>query len=171
MQSLDVISINIWQIIISLANLVILFLILKKFLFKPVKKVLAERQKTLDKRYLEAEQAVTQAEENKKSWEEKMKSAEVEADAIIKTASDDAKHRGDRIVAEARDTADGIVRQAKTEAELERRKAEEGIKREIVDVSAALTEKILEREINTQDHRAMIDSFIEEIGDSDDGNK
>lgn len=171
MQSLDVISINIWQIIISLANLVILFLILKKFLFKPVKKVLAERQKTLDKRYLEAEQAVTQAEENKKSWEEKMKSAEDEADAIIKTASDDAKHRGDRIVAEARDTADGIVRQAKTEAELERRKAEEGIKREIVDVSAALTEKILEREINTQDHRAMIDSFIEEIGDSDDGNK
>lgn len=170
MQSLDVISVNFWQIIISLANLAILFLILKKLLFKPVKKVLDERQEALDSKYLEADKAAVQAEESKQAWEEKLRSAETEADAIIKTASDDAKHRGDRIVAEARDKADGIVRQAQTEAELERRKAEEGIKREIVDVSAALTEKILGREINTQDHRAMIDSFIEGIGDNDDGN-
>lgn len=169
MQSLDVISVNLWQIIISLANLVILFLILKKFLFKPVKKVLAERQKALDERYDEAEKAVAQAEESRNSWEEKMQSAKAEADSIIKTASDDAKHRSDRIVAEARDKADGIVRQAQTEAALEMRKADESIKREIVDVSAVLTEKILGREINTQDHRSMIDSFIDEIGDNDDG--
>lgn len=171
MQSLDVISVNLWQIIISLANLVILFLILKKFLFKPVKKVLAERQKALDERYDEAEKAVAQAEESRNSWEEKMQSAKAEADSIIKTASDDAKYRSDRIVAEARDKADGIVRQAQTEAALEMRKADESIKREIVDVSAALTEKILGREINTQDHRSMIDSFIDEIGDNDDGSE
>lgn len=169
MQSLDVISVNFWQIIISLANLVILFTIIKKFLFKPVKKVLSERQETLDNKYLEAEQAAAKAEENRQSWEEKLRSAEDKADAIIKSATDDAKHRGDRIVAEARDKADGIVRQAQTDAELERRKADEGIKREIIDVSAALTEKILGREINTQDHRAMIDSFIDGIGDSYDG--
>ena len=43
MQSLDIISINIWQILISLCNLVLLFLILKKFLYKPVHNVLAQR--------------------------------------------------------------------------------------------------------------------------------
>lgn len=166
MQSLDVISVNFWQIVISLANLVILFLILKKLLFKPIKKVLDERQDILDSKYLEADKAAAQAEESKQIWEEKLLSAETEADAIMKTASDNAKHRGERIVAEARDTAEGIVRQAQTEAELERRKADEGIKREIVDISAALTEKILGREINARDHRAMIDSFIDEIGDS-----
>ncbi len=165
MQSLDVISVNFWQILVSLANLVILFLIIKKFLFKPVKKVLAQRQETLDNKYLEAQQAVSEAEENKKTWENKIQSAQSEADAIIKNASDDAKLRGERIVADARDKADGIVRQAQTEAELERRKAEEGIRREIVDVSAALTEKLLGREISVQDHRDMIDSFIEEIGE------
>lgn len=165
MQSLDVISVNFWQILVSLANLVILFLIIKKFLFKPVKKVLAQRQETLDNQYLEAQQAVSEAEENKKTWENKIQSAQSEADAIIKNASDDAKLRGERIVADARDKADGIVRQAQTEAELERRKAEEGIRREIVDVSAALTEKLLGREISVQDHRDMIDSFIEEIGE------
>ena len=57
---------------------------------------------------------------------------------------------------------------AETEADLERKKAADGIKREIVEVSGALTEKMLEREINTDDHRALIDSFIEEIGEVND---
>ena len=43
MQTLDIISVNIWQIIISLSNLVILFLLVKKFLFKPVKSMIAKR--------------------------------------------------------------------------------------------------------------------------------
>ena len=47
-QSLDVISFNLWQVIISLANLLILFLILKKFLYKPVKNIMAKRQSELD---------------------------------------------------------------------------------------------------------------------------
>lgn len=166
MQSLEVISVNLWQIIISLANLVILFLIIKKFLFKPVKKVLAQRQETLDNLYLEAQQAASDAQENKKAWENKMLGAQSEADAVIKNASVYADLRSGRIIADARDKADGIIRQAETEAELERRRAEQGLRREIADISAALTEKILGREINAQDHRAMIDSFIEEMGDS-----
>lgn len=170
MQSLDVISVNFWQIVISLANLAILFTILKKFLFKPVKNVLEERQKTLESKYEEADKSVSEAEENKKAWEEKLRSAGEEADAIIRTASEDAKNHSERIIADARNMADGIVRQAQNAAELERRGAEEGIKLEIVNVSAALTEKILGREINMQDHHAMIDSFIAGIGDDDDGN-
>ena len=62
MQNLDVISVNIWLIIISLCNLVILFLIIKKFLYKPVKKMLAERQNQLDKKYSDAEDAKLEAE-------------------------------------------------------------------------------------------------------------
>ena len=49
-QSLDVISVNFWQILISLANLTILFLILKKFLYKPVTKVLTDRQNAVEDR-------------------------------------------------------------------------------------------------------------------------
>ena len=60
------------------------------------------------------------------------------------------------------------MRTAQTEAELELKKAADGIKREIVEVSGALTEKMLEREINTDDHRSLIESFIEKIGDGND---
>ncbi|MDD6311978.1 MAG: F0F1 ATP synthase subunit B [Firmicutes bacterium] len=167
MQSLEVISINLWQILISLANLVILFLIVKKFLFKPVKKVLAQRQDVMDAQYSAAQEAQAQALADKDAWEHKMQSAKAEADAIMKDAASKAQIRGDRIVSDAREKADGIIRQAQTAAELERKKAEDGIKKEIVDVSAALTEKMLGREINAQDHREMIDSFIEGLGEDD----
>lgn len=165
MQTLDVISVNIWQILISLLNLYILFLIVKLFLFKPVKAVLAERQRELDTQYAAAEEAEREALANRRAWETKMLGAKAEADAIVQSAADQAKYRGDALIAEAQLRADSIVRMAENEADLERKKAVEGVKREIIEVSGALTERMLEREINTEDHRNLIESFLEKIGD------
>lgn len=170
MQSLEVISINIWQILISLCNLLILFLILKKFLYKPVERILSERKAALDKQYAAASEAQSSAESSKKKWEEKLQNAEAEADNMIKKAAVAADRRGEQIVSDAKEKAAGIVREAEAQAELEHKKAEAGIKKEIVDVSAVLTEKMLGREIRTEDHRAIIDSFIEKIGEDYDGN-
>ncbi len=168
MQSLDVISVNLWQILISLINLVLLFLILKKFLLRPVKAVLAKRQDEIDQQYAAAQKAEDIANESRKVWEEKLSTADAKADAILQNATAQATHRGERLVAEAQQKADGIIRTAQSEAELERKKATDGIKREIVEVSGMLTEKMLEREINEEDHRNLIDSFIEKIGDGND---
>ena len=165
MQTLDVISVNIWQILISLLNLYILFLIVKLFLFKPVKAVLAERQRELDTQYAAAEDAEREALANRRTWETKMLGAKAEADAIVQSAADQAKYRGEALIAEAQLRADSIVRMAENEADLERKKAVEGVKREIIEVSGALTERMLEREINTEDHRNLIESFLEKIGD------
>lgn len=165
MQTLDVISVNIWQILISLLNLYILFLIVKTFLFKPVKAVLAERQRELDMQYAAAEEAERSALANRRQWEWKLQGAKAEADAIVQSAADQAKYRGDALIAEAQLRADSIVRMAENEADLERKKAVEGVKREIIEVSGALTERMLEREINTEDHRKLIESFLEKIGD------
>jgi F-type H+-transporting ATPase subunit b len=171
MQTLEVISVNIWNIVISLANLVILFLLVKKFLFKPVMKILSDRQAAIDTQYAAAAEAEKNALENKAAWEEKLTSAGDKADSIIKSATETAARRGDEIIADAKEKADGIVKQAENEAELKKKKAEEEIKHEIVDISSALTEKLLEREISTDDHHRLISSFIDKIGDSDDGNK
>ena len=164
MQTLEIISVNIWQILISLANLVILFLLMKHFLYKPVKKVLAQRQKAIDDQYSEADKAKQAAEEERSVWEEKMQTAETRANEILQNATANASRRSDAIIAVAKDKADGIMRNAENEAELQRLKAEDDIKNDIVDLSAALTEKLLSREINSDDHKAFIDSFIEDIG-------
>jgi F-type H+-transporting ATPase subunit b len=94
-----------------------------------------------------------------------MQGAEENAEAIIKEATVRAERRSEKIIEEAKEKADVIVRGAQAEALLERKKATEGIKREIVDVSSCLSEKILEREIKKEDHQRLIDSFISEIGD------
>lgn len=171
MQSLDVISVNLWQIIISIANLTILFWLIKKFLFKPVQKMLAQRQSDLDKLYHDADVAKEKALESEAIWKEKLDNADAEADAIMQKATDSAKWRSEKIIEEAKGKADGIVRQAETEAELERKKAAESIKTEIVGISTALAEKLLSREIDMNDHRAMISSVIDAIGDDDDANE
>lgn len=170
-QSLDVISVNLWQIIISLANLAILFLIVKKFLFKPAKQVIEKREQDIADRYADADASKKEAMEMKTKYEEQMKNAKAEADEIISSATDTAKSRGEKLVSEARDEAEGIRRRAEQEAELTRKKAVDGIKREIVEVSGVLAEKMIGREIKEEDHRELIDSFIKDIGDGDDGSK
>ena len=171
MQTLDVISVNIWQILISLLNLYILYLIVKRFLFKPVKAVLEERRRELDSQYIAAEEAQQAALANRHEWEAKMQAADAEVGALLQSASEQAKHRGEALMAEAKLRADSIVRMAEIEADLERKKAIEGVKREIIEVSGALTGKILGREINAEDHRNLIQSFIETIGNEDEWNR
>ena len=170
-QSLEVISVNLWDIIISLANLLILFLLIKKFLFKPVKNVLKKRENEIEEQYSSAEKAEKEAFDSKAKWEEQLRGANAEADAILQSATENARYRGDKIVEEAKDRAGSILRQAETEAELEYKKAADKIKHEIVEVSGTLAEKMLGREIDTKDHRDLIDSFIEKIGDGNDGDR
>ncbi|MBO5221941.1 MAG: F0F1 ATP synthase subunit B [Clostridia bacterium] len=164
-QTLDIVSVNLWQILISLVNLLLIFLIVKKFLFKPVQRMLDQRQQEVDSRYAAADEAKAAAEADRQAWAETVKGAKDEADRIIKNAEANAESRKEDILSDANRKADGILRRAESEAELERRKAAEEIKKEIVDVSSALAEKMLEREIRQEDHRALIDSFIDEVGD------
>ncbi len=171
MQSLDIISVNIWQILISLANLTLMFLILKKFLYGPVTKMLNKRREEIDNEYLDAENAKASAEAQKRELEEKLSTAYDQAEEIVKEAATTATQRGDKIVADARAEAEGIIRQAQSNAELQLKAAEKSIKTQIVEVGAALTEKLLEREITQDDHKEFIDSFIEKIGDGDDSNR
>lgn len=166
MPTLDIVSVNLWQILISLANLLIIFLIVKKFLWNPVKKVMDQRQAMVEKQFADAAAAEDKANQDKAAWAEKLAGADAEANARIQAADETARRHGDRIVADAKDKAQGILRQAEAEAALERQKAEAGIKREIAAVGAELAEKMLERELNLADHEKMIESFLDEMGDA-----
>ena len=163
MQFLDVISVNIWAILASLANLLILTLIIKKFLFKPVKKIVDARRAAIDEDYARAKAAREEAEENRLNYEAAMAAAKQTADQMLADASRTAEYRSNEIVAEARERASEIRRQAEADAVLERKKAEDEMKHEIANVSAQLTGKLLQREINEEDHRNLIDSFLSDL--------
>ena len=169
MQTLDIVSVNFWQILISLVNLFLIFLIVKKFLFKPVQRMLDQRQKEVDSRYSAAEEAKAAAQADRDAWALKMEGAEEEADRIVKAAEANAERRRDTILEDANRKAEGILRRAEANAELERRKASEDIKKELVDVSSALAEKMLQREIRREDHDELIDSFLRDVGGDGNG--
>ena len=165
MQNLEVISINFWQMLASLANLLILFLILKKFLYAPVQKALDSRRAEVEGQYASAAEAERNAKAAESEYKAKLADAEKTADDMRSAAVEEAKRSGERIVAEARQKADGMIRQAESQIELSQKKAEAEIKREIADVSTKLAEKLIEREMNAETHRELIDSFIDKIGD------
>lgn len=163
MRFLDVISVNIWAILASLANLLLLTWIIKKFLFKPVKKIMDARRAAIDEDYAQAKTAREEAEETRRSYDAAMAAAKMTGDQIIADANRAAEFRSNEIVAEAREKASEIRRQAEEDAVLERKKAEDEMKHEIAAVSTQLTGKLLEREINEEDHRNLIDSFLNDL--------
>lgn len=130
--------------------------------------MLETRQNTIDGEYAKADEARKTAMMEKQAYEEKLSAAKQEADSVIQSAVDTASLREKEILTEAKSRAEGIVRKAREDAELEKIKAQDSIKQEIVEVSTKLTEKMLEREISPEDHKKMIDSFIDEIGEEDD---
>ena len=169
MQTLPIISINLWEMLFALLNLLILYLLVKKFLYQPVKKMLSQRQQTIDNEYKEAQEAKEKALSDKQTYEEKLSDARSQADSLIQSAVQTAQAREQQIIAEAKQKADDIRRQAEADARLELKKAKQTVKEEIVTVGTLLAGKVLDRELNEEDHKKLIDSLIDEIGGEHEG--
>lgn len=164
-QSLDIISVNLWNTLLSLANLAIIFLILKKFLFKPVQKVMNERQAQVDKIYSEADASRNSANEMKQEYEQRLASARQEADQLIKTATENAQRKGDQIVAEANTQAGHVRKKAEAEIEQQKKQMLKDVRGEISELAVDIASKVVEREINQKDYDGFVDEFIQNVGE------
>ena len=164
-QSLEIISVNIWQILISLANLLIMFLILKKFLFKPVQKVVADRQAQVDKLYGDAEQDRSAAMDMKQEYEARLATAREEADGLVRNAVQTAQRKSDAIMSEASAQASRLKQKAEEEISMERRQMLQGVRTEISDIAVSIASKVVEREVQKQDHEHFVDEFIRNVGE------
>ena len=127
-EALELISINFWHTIAAIGNLLILTWVFKKFLFKPVQKILAERQAEVDTLYEKAEESAASAEKDKQMYHEKMTEAEHEVEEIIRSATVRAEHLSDEIVAEAKAKADAAMKKADADIAQSKKKAINEIK-------------------------------------------
>ena len=160
---LELISLNVWHMFATVGNLLILTWIVKKFLFDRVKKVLAERQSQVDGLYHDAEEAKDAALKDKAEYEAKLDAADAEADAILKKASARAERRSDEIIENANRKAEETLKKADADIAQEKKKAMNDLKNEISEISVQIAETIVQRELNEDDHRELIDSFIENL--------
>ena len=159
------ISIAPWTVIFQILNLLLLMVLFKKYLFKPVTEILEKRQAEIEGHYQEAQQAETDAKAMKADYESKMAGARQEADRVIKTATESANAMSASIVEDARTQADQLKRRAQTEIDLERRRAFDEVKGELSGIALDIASQVIEREVNEKDHEAFIDEFIKNVGE------
>lgn len=162
----EFISITPWTIIFQICNLLILFALIKKFLFKRVMAVLDKRQQEIDGIYDAADKAKGDADQMKEEYTRRMSNARAEADLLVKNAMDTAQRRGDAIVQEARDEATHLKQKAESDIEQERRKAYSELVGEISGMAVDIAGRMVEREINADDHRELVDEFIKKAGEA-----
>ena len=165
MQSLDIISINIWNTLISLLNLLLIFLILKKVLFKRVQAVMAERKNQVDKLYSDANDSRDSANELKQEYEHRLASARQEADSLIKSATQTAQRKSDQIVQEANSQASHVKQKAEEEIAQQKKQMLQDIRSEISGLAVDIASKVVEREINQKDYDGFVDEFIQNVGE------
>ena len=160
------ISIAPWTVIFQILNLLLLMVLFKKYLFKPVTEILEKRQAEIEGHYQEAQQAETDAKAMKADYESKMAGARQEADRVIKAATESANAMSASIVEDARTQADQLKRRAQTEIDLERRRAFDEVKGELSGIALDIASQVIEREVNEKDHEAFIDEFIKNVGEA-----
>ncbi len=162
---LDVIYINIWSIIVSLANLLILYLILKKLLFKPVTKVVSARREKVDGMLREAQEAKEKAEQDRETYAAQLSHAQEDAAEVMRRAAQSANRTGDEIIRAAETRAQEMLKRADEDIAQEKKKAVNEMKEELSGISLTIAEKVVGREIKEQDHKKLIDDFISEVGE------
>ena len=162
-ESLELISLSVWHILASIANLLILTWILRKFLFRPVQKMLAERQGQVDELYRDAEDSQRKAAEDRILYREKLAGAAEEAESIVRSAAQRADRQSDEIIADANRRAAETMKQAEQDIEQAKKKAMDELKNEVADISVQIAENVVGRELNGEDHRDLIDSFIDNL--------
>ena len=164
--TLDLVSIVPWEIITQLINLLLLFLLLKHFLFKPVQNILNARQAEIDKSYADAETAQTRAEELRDEYEKRISDAKAEAADIAKAASRKAQAHYDEVVGTAKADAARLREKAEAQIEQEKKKAMNELKDEISGIAVDIASKDVEREIDEKDHEELISEFIKGVGEA-----
>jgi len=146
-------------------NIFILFLVLSYKLFNPVRDMLAKRQNGITKEREDALVFKKDAESLKEEYEQKLKEIDKEAEAILSEARKKALKNEERIVAEAKEEASRIIRRANSEIELEKKKAADDMKKEIINVATLMANKVVAASIDLNTQDALIDETLREIGD------
>lgn len=158
------ISVNPITMVFAWINLLILYLFLKKLLFKPIKNMIDSRQKEIDDMYSDAEDSKEKAESMKLEYEQKLALATSESEEILKKATRRAQLREEEILHEANEKAERVLERAKEQIELEKKQAVNDVKNQVSGMAIDIAAAIIERDIDKTEHEAMIDDFINGMG-------
>ena len=159
------VGVNFWTALFILLNTLVIFFVAKKFLFGPVMKIITDRQQEIDDMYTQADSAKEEAVKLQAEYEDKLSQAAATSERLVKEATVRAQGREEEIIREANERAEAIRAKASTDIAQEKKKALNDAKDEISVIALAIAGKVVGRELDAEDQRNLVDSFIEELGE------
>ena len=151
----------VWTII----NLVVLYLLLRHFLFAPVMNIMEQRRKLIEDGLKHAQEAQDDANRMKQEYEKALSGAKQESVKMLEDARKTAKAEYDRIVGEADDEAGSIIESARETVRLERDKTMQELQSQIASLAVASAAKIMGRTTEDQGNQDLYDQFLKEAGE------
>lgn len=165
MGSGEFLNINFFTALFTLINTILLFWVLKKYLFQPVMKMIKDRQQEIDDMYARAGEAETNAKEMEAEYTEKLSQATQTGERIIKEAVIRGQNREEDIIRQANAEAAAIMDKASADIAQEKKKAINEAKDEISDIAMAIAEKVVGHSLSSADQARLVDEFINGLGD------
>ncbi len=152
--------------VMQIINTIILFLLLKHFLFKPVSEFMKNREKEISDEYERAENLQKEAENLRAQYDLQMQELEEKGREIIKEASHKADERAAEIIKEAESEIVRMKEKAKSDIKQQQIKAMNSLKDEIASMAIITASQVMERDIGADCHREFISRIIDEMGDA-----
>ena len=153
----------VWTII----NLVVLYLLLRHFLIGPVMNIMEQRKQMIDDGFKNAEAAQADADRLKQEYETALSGAKQESVQLIENARKSAKAEYDRIINEAGEKAGTMIESAKENVRIEREQTMKELKSQIAGLAAASAAKIIGGNADDTESRDLYDQFLKEAGEGD----
>ena len=151
--------------IIVSGSFVTLIILIRVFAWKQLTGIFQARADKIEKDLAKAEEARVQAEEYVKQQEDELKASRLEASQIIGKANARAAHDKEAVLAQAREEAQIIKQKAQADAVQLKAEALESAKEEIASLSIELTEKLLLDKLTASEQSALIDRYLERLGE------
>lgn len=154
------------SVIITAVVLLILYILLRKLLYKPVSSFMQRRSDLIQSELDDAREMKAEAKFIKDNQEKIINEAHMESKKIIEEAKKTSDEIKDNIILEAKKEAKEIIIKAEKEAEKQKAEALEDMKNQSVELAVLIAQKILEEQLNVDKQNLLIDRFIEEVGAS-----
>ena len=161
----ELLGVNFFNALFTLANTLAIFFVAKKFLYKPVMKMIQDRQKEIDDQYLAADAAKESAAELENEYKQKLSVAAETSERMVKEAVERGQRREEEIIRQANAEASAIRQKASADITQEKKKAINDAKDEISEMAMAIAEKVVGRALSEADQASLVDHFIEELGE------
>ena len=143
----------------------VMFLFLSYMLFNPAREMLKKRQDKVKDEIDSAEKSKEDAAKLKEEYENRLREIHKEEDAILSAARQKALENETKIIDQAKAEAANIIERANHQAELEMKKAQDEIKKEIITVASMVAGKAVSEKLDIEIQDSLIDDTLKEIGE------